>query len=33
VQSVHFPCGGAIGDLVDVELTEDGPNSLRGVSP
>jgi len=33
LQSVHFTGEVAIGDLVDVELTEAGPNSLRGVSP
>lgn len=28
LQSVHFPGDAAIGDLVEVELTEAGPNSL-----
>ncbi len=31
LQSVHFTGDAAIGDLVEVDLTEAGPNSLRGV--
>ena len=30
LQSVYFEGGAAIGDLVEVELVEAGPNSLRG---
>ena len=31
LQSVHFEGKAAIGDLVEVDLTEAGPNSLHGV--
>ena len=30
LQSVHFEGEAAIGDLVEVELTQAGPNSLHG---
>ena len=30
LQSVHFTGDAAIGDLVDVDLVEAGPNSLAG---
>ena len=30
LQSVHFYGDSAVGDLVEVELTEAGPNSLHG---
>ena len=30
LQSVHFEAEAAIGDLVDVTLTEAGPNSMHG---
>jgi tRNA-2-methylthio-N6-dimethylallyladenosine synthase len=33
LQSVHFEGDHAIGDLVEVELAEAGPNSLRGWVP